>query len=286
MKNQSLSLKAASPLAIFALCSLALAGASGCKRRGGRGGARASISTHVTPTNDEERTLYALGLMLGQRVNDFHLTPHEIGLVQRGMTDQLTHQRPVVELETFGPRIGDLATSRSHALAGDNKRLGQAYEARAAQEPGAVRTESGLVFIELAAGSGPSPNPSDEVTVHYTGKLIDGTVFDSSRRHNQPANFQLNGVIPCWTEGVARMHQGGRARLVCPADIAYGDRGRPSIPPGSTLDFEVELISIRSTMPTPPPTSTMPTMPTTGGTTMPTTGGTTTTTTTTTTTGH
>ncbi len=280
MKLNIKSSKTSQMFAIFGLCSLALIGDTGCKRRGGgRGGRATAGSPTAVPTNDEQRTLYALGLMLGQRVSDFHLTPAEIGLVQHGMNDQILHRTPLVEMETFGPRIGELATARGRDLAVGNKRLGEAYATRAAATPGAVRTDSGVIYIELAAGTGPSPSASDEVTVHYTGKLIDGTVFDSSRRHNQPATFQLNGVIPCWTEGVQRMHQGGRSRMVCPSETAYGDRGRPSIPPGSTLDFEVELISIRTTLPTPTPPSEPPTTSTTSSST-----GTTATTTTTTTT--
>lgn len=289
MKTSTSFSKSTHTLAIVALSSLALLGSTGCRRFKGRGGhgGRAAVSSTAAPTTDEDRTLYALGLMLGQRVGDFHLTPRELGLVQRGLNDQILHNRPLVDMDTFGPRIGELAQTRGRALGEANKRLGRAYEATAAAVAGAVRTESGVVYIELAPGTGPSPTAADEVTVHYTGKLIDGTVFDSSRRHGQPATFQLNGVIPCWTEGLQRMHQGGRSRIVCPAEMAYGDRTRPSIPPGSTLDFEVELISIRTTMPT-PSAEPSPISPTTTTTTTAPTGTTptTTTTTTTTTTGH
>ena len=120
-----------------------------------------------------------------------------------------------------------------------------AFLDKAAAEPGATKTASGLVYRELRPGSGPSPRVSDVVTVNYRGTLTDGTEFDSSYKGNQPAQFPLNQVIPCWTEGVQRMKVGGKSRLVCPSDIAYGERGRPpTIPGGATLIFEIELLGI------------------------------------------
>ena len=120
-----------------------------------------------------------------------------------------------------------------------------AYLEKAAAEPGAIKTASGLVYRELRPGSGPSPRVSDVVTVNYRGTLTDGTEFDSSYKRNQPAQFPLNQVIPCWTEGVQRMKVGGKSQLVCPSDIAYGERGSPpTIPSGATLIFEIELLGI------------------------------------------
>ncbi len=121
----------------------------------------------------------------------------------------------------------------------------QDYLAKAAAEPGAVKTASGLVYKEMRAGTGASPKASDMVTVNYKGSLTDGTEFDSSYKRNEPATFPLGGVIPCWTEGVQMMKIGGKAQLVCPAAIGYGERGSPHvIPGGATLIFEVELLGI------------------------------------------
>ena len=107
-------------------------------------------------------------------------------------------------------------------------------------------TPSGLqYYVEKAADQAqPTPTATNEVTVNYEGKLIDGTVFDSSYARNEPAEFQLLGVIKCWTEGVQRMHVGGKARLVCPSNLAYGDEGNQGIPGGAALVFEVELLGI------------------------------------------
>jgi len=114
-----------------------------------------------------------------------------------------------------------------------------------AAAPGAVKTSSGLIYRELRAGSGASPAATDTVKVHYRGTLVDGTEFDSSYKRNEPAEFPLNRVIPCWTEGVQRMKVGGKSQLVCPSAIAYGERGSPpAIPGGATLVFEIELLGI------------------------------------------
>ena len=121
----------------------------------------------------------------------------------------------------------------------------QAYLDKAAAEPGAVKTASGLIYTELRPGTGASPKSSDTVKVHYRGTLTDGTEFDSSYKRNEPTEFPLDHVIPCWTEGVQRMKVGGKSRLVCPSSIAYGDGGRPPvIPGGATLVFQIELLSV------------------------------------------
>src|SRR3954447_23361079 len=127
----------------------------------------------------------------------------------------------------------------------ESKSDSSGYLEKAAKEPGAIKTESGLVYRELRPGTGPSPKATDTVKVHYRGTLVDGTEFDSSYKRNEPAEFPLNQVIPCWTEGVQKMKVGGKSQLVCPASIAYGDRGRPPvIPGGATLIFEIELLGI------------------------------------------
>ncbi|MGV3569601.1 MAG: FKBP-type peptidyl-prolyl cis-trans isomerase [Ramlibacter sp.] len=108
-----------------------------------------------------------------------------------------------------------------------------------------VTTASGIVFESLVAGSGPAPSASDTVRVHYRGTFPDGREFDSSHKRGQPAEFPLNRVIPCWTEGVQMMRPGGKAKLVCPPATAYGERGAgAAVPPNATLHFEIELISV------------------------------------------
>jgi FKBP-type peptidyl-prolyl cis-trans isomerase FkpA len=120
-----------------------------------------------------------------------------------------------------------------------------AAAAAAAKEAGAVVTASGLVYRSLTAGKGASPAATDTVKVHYKGTFPDGKEFDSSYKRNEPTSFPLNRVIPCWTEGVQLMKIGGKAKLTCPASIAYGARGAGGvIPPNATLHFEIELLAI------------------------------------------
>ena len=118
--------------------------------------------------------------------------------------------------------------------------------AAAAKEAGAQVTPSGLVYRALTEGTGASPSASDKVKVHYRGTFLDGREFDSSYKRNAPIEFPLNGVIPCWTEGVQKMKVGGKAKLTCPPAIAYGARGAGGvIPPNATLEFEIELLAVK-----------------------------------------
>ncbi len=138
-----------------------------------------------------------------------------------------------------------LASTRAEAGVLEERRKAEAFRQAAAKEPGAVKTASGLIFRTLSPGAGASPKATDVVKVHYEGSFIDGTVFDSSIKRGEPTQFPLNGVIKCWAEALQRMKVGEKARLLCPAGIAYGDKGRPpTIPPGATLVFEVELLEI------------------------------------------
>ena len=120
------------------------------------------------------------------------------------------------------------------------------YLEKAAAEPGAQKTASGLVYIEMRPGTGASPKATDTVRVNYRGTLVDGKEFDSSYARSEPAEFPLNRVIPCWTEGVQKMKVGGKSKLVCPSSIAYGEAGAPpDIPGGATLIFEIELLGVK-----------------------------------------
>jgi FKBP-type peptidyl-prolyl cis-trans isomerase len=139
--------------------------------------------------------------------------------------------------------VNELAQKRAAVGAEDTKKSGQEFADKVAKEAGATKTPSGIVMRTITPGNGPSPTADDVVKVHYEGKLVDGTVFDSSIKRGEPAEFPLKGVVPCWTEALQKMKKGEKAQIVCPSSAAYGDRGAPpTIPPGATLSFEVELL--------------------------------------------
>jgi FKBP-type peptidyl-prolyl cis-trans isomerase len=204
---------------------------------------------------ETEKTVYALGVLMAQNVLVFSFTESELEILKAGLTDGLLGREAKADLEVYGPKIRDLANERSQAAAQVEKKAGADFIAKAAAEPGAVKAPSGFVYKEITAGTGATPGPGDRVKVNYTGTLTDGKVFDSSAQRGKPAEFALNEVIACWSQGVQMMKVGGKARLVCPAELAYGDRGAApdDIKPGATLVFEVELLEIASTAPATPP---------------------------------
>lgn len=223
----------------------ALLGLVACQKEGGSASNTGAAASGQAPQTEDQKTLYALGLAEARRLQVFSLTKEELVHVQQGLSDGITGAKAQVDLETYGPKINQLAQTRIGAKSETEKKKGQEYLAQHANDKGAQKTESGALYIETQAGTGAQPAVSDTVKVHYKGTLIDGTEFDSSYKRGQPAEFPLQAVVKCWTEGVAKMKVGGKAKLVCPSDVAYGDQGRPpTIPGGATLLFDVELVDI------------------------------------------
>jgi len=142
--------------------------------------------------------------------------------------------------------LGGAATAKPAAPDPKDAAANKTYLEKVAKEKGAKKEPSGLVYFELKPGKGAQPTATSRVKVHYRGTLIDGTEFDSSYKRGEPITFPLSGVIKCWTEGVQKMKEGGKSKLVCPSDIAYGPVGHPpTIPGGATLVFEVELLQVQ-----------------------------------------
>lgn len=197
------------------------------------------------PKTEEQKTLYAIGLIVAQQLSPFNLTPVELEFVKQGITDAATGKKPLVEMEAYGKQVQTLANVRRAAQGGKLAAEAKVFVEKAAKEKGAIKTASGLIYLAQKEGSGSSPAVSDKVKVHYSGALVNGVVFDSSYKRGQPTEFALNGVIKCWTEGMQMMKPGGKARLVCPPEIAYGERGPGLIPPNATLVFDVELIEVK-----------------------------------------
>ncbi len=203
------------------------------------------LAASPDPANDDQKTLYALGLAISQSLGTFSLSETELDMVKHGITDGVLKRPQKVDLQTFGPKIQQLQQSRLAVAAESEKKAGAAFTTKAASEKGATKTESGIIITTIKPGTGATPKATDTVKVHYHGTLTDGTVFDSSIKRGEPATFPLNKVIKCWTEGVQQIKVGGKSRLVCPSNLAYGDGGSPpTIKPGATLVFEVELLDI------------------------------------------
>jgi FKBP-type peptidyl-prolyl cis-trans isomerase FkpA len=201
----------------------------------------------VQPQTEDQKTLYALGVHMTRQLAVFNLSAEEYEFVKEGIADAAAGKKLIAEPEAYGQSLNALAQARVEATAQKQKELAQPYLEKAAAEKGAQKTATGLIYQEIKAGKGAQPKAVDTVKVHYVGTLIDGKEFDSSVKRGEPVEFPLGQVIPCWTEGVAKMKVGGKARLVCPADLAYGDQGRPPIiPAGATLVFEVELLDVKA----------------------------------------
>jgi FKBP-type peptidyl-prolyl cis-trans isomerase FkpA len=199
--------------------------------------AAATTVRAAEPKTEEEKALYALGVALSQSISTFSFTDQELEWVKAGVTDGAKGKTGNFDPQPYFPKLQEMQKTRSAAAS-------KAVLDKAAAEKGAKRTASGLVITTLKEGKGPAPKATDTVKVHYHGTLPDGRVFDSSLK-GDPVSFPLNGVIKCWTEALQLMKVGGKSKLVCPPDIAYGERGAgPLIQPGATLIFEVELLEL------------------------------------------
>jgi FKBP-type peptidyl-prolyl cis-trans isomerase FkpA/FKBP-type peptidyl-prolyl cis-trans isomerase FklB len=201
--------------------------------------------TEVVLETEDDKTIYAMGVNLAQNLDHLALSKSEQEVLQQGFADGLLKREPQVDTVRYGRRVESLFARRNADLAQEESEAAEAFLAEAAAVEGAQQSDSGMVMVVLTPGDGPSPGPTDRVRVHYHGTLRDGTVFDSSVVRGEPAVFPLNRVIPCWTEALQKMKTGEKSRVICPAHIAYGDRGAPPvIKPGATLAFEVELLEI------------------------------------------
>jgi len=198
------------------------------------------------PETEEQKVLYAIGYVLSRSLMNYDLTTEHLDIVQQGILDGVRGIPAKVEIQEYPPKIEDFLAARRAAVVETEQTAGTAFREKAAAEAGAQVKDSGLIYTEQEAGDGTSPTESDTVKIHYHGTLRDGAVFDTSRvEGGEPATFALSAVVPCFSEGIRLMRVGGKSKLVCPPEMAYGERGfPPMIPPGATLVFEVELIEI------------------------------------------
>lgn len=204
-------------------------------------------------TDDKSRISYAVGMLLGHNWQQQGVAM-DPDLVLRGIKDEqsggatlLTPQEAQNLLKEFQQNLA----ARQTELAAKDKTEGEAFLAQNKSQPGVVTLPDGLQYKIVTEGSGAMPGPNDIVTVNYRGTFIDGTEFDSSYKRGQPVQLPIGGVIPGWTEALLKMKVGSKWQLFIPSNLAYGERGRPGIPPNSALIFEVELLSTQN--PNPPP---------------------------------
>lgn len=227
-------------LALTALSAVML----GCGQQAGTG------STKLA--SQEDSVSYILGYKMGENLKQ-QSVPVKPEIIFRGMQAGFTGQTPVMHdtvmqavMMAFQVRMMGVQHQKDSVTGIENQKAGETFLAENKTKEGVKTTASGLQYKVLKEGSGAHPKATSTVTVHYKGTLLDGRQFDSSYDRGQPATFQLNQVIPCWTEGVQLMTPGSKYQFWIPGDLGYGSQGSPpTIPPNATLVFEVELLSVK-----------------------------------------
>lgn len=212
----------------------------------------ASSSKTMSLTTDTQKHSYTIGADLARNLKQNGITIDMAALMAgiedatAGKTLAMTDDQMRTSMENLQKEVQQKQSKESSMVGEKNKTEGQAFLQENGKKPGVITTPSGLQYMIVKQGNGPKPSPTDTVTTHYHGTLIDGKVFDSSKDRGQPATFPVNGVIQGWQEALPMMNVGSTYRLFIPSELAYGSRGAgPSIGPNATLIFDVELISIK-----------------------------------------
>ncbi|HEY6002255.1 MAG TPA: FKBP-type peptidyl-prolyl cis-trans isomerase [Anaeromyxobacter sp.] len=210
--------------------------------------ARPDAAKKAPAKQDVPKTLYGLGLAIARNVEVFALTPAELDQVVKGIRDGVLGTPKMPFDQSIQASLNELARERmpkaAEKAASHEKQVGPPYLAKMAKSPNAKKTPSGAIVLTEKEGTGASPKDTDKVKVNYTGTLVNGNVFDSSAGRG-PAEFALTGVVKCWTEALQLMKVGGKAKVVCPPAIAYGEQGHPpQVPGNAVLTFDVELLDI------------------------------------------
>lgn len=205
----------------------------------------------ITASSTEiQKVGYSFGFLMGQSnkdaINDLDTEAFVAGFRDgyAGQTGKLTEEQMQATLMAYKQRRDAEEMQAIAKMGEENSKAAAAFLAENAKKPNVITTASGLQYEVLTAGTGVSPKATDQVRVHYEGRMLDGTVFDSSIARDEPITFPLNQVIPGWTEGLQLMKEGGKTRLYIPSNLAYGESGAGEIPPNSLLTFDVELIKV------------------------------------------
>jgi len=219
--------------------------------------ATAPAAAPAAPVYTEAQVIETIGWYMGKnsQAESFEFTPEQVEMVLRGFSAALNGKPAPFEQKQIGAQVQAYVTAKQEAFVAKLKQKGlaetAAFLAEVKKMPGVVMTPSGLCYEIIKPGEGPAPKVTDTLKAHYTGALISGKVFDSSVARGEPVEFPLDQVIPGWTEGLQKIAKGGKIKLYVPPQLAYGDDGRPGIPPASTLVFEVEILDIKPTPPAP-----------------------------------
>jgi len=214
--------------------------------------ALAAAPAPAAPRFTEDQLLETFGWFVGKRIGitELKFTPEQTAAMIKGLQSAAAGKDAPYKLEEIGPEMDKFMHAKQEAYMAELKRQSSEGAAKLLAEvkakPGVVTLPSGLVYEVVQPGTGAFPKASDTVKVHYTGTLVDGSVFDSSVQRGEPAEFGLDQVIPGWTEGLQKVNVGGKIKLYVPPQLAYGDEGRPGIPPAATLVFDVELLEIKA----------------------------------------
>ncbi|WP_428897015.1 FKBP-type peptidyl-prolyl cis-trans isomerase FkpA/FKBP-type peptidyl-prolyl cis-trans isomerase FklB [Parelusimicrobium proximum] len=206
------------------------------------------MTDEAKAAEEKGKTLYAVGYLMGKNIKTQLLIEDadEYKYISQGMRDSLLDKPSQIDVKEYNPKIIEYYKHSANILNDRRIKEQKDYLANVKEKRGTkiLRDQGGIVVQTLSDGKGKKPMPTSVVKVHYTGTFLDGSVFDSSVERGEPAVFPLNGVIRCWTHGLANVKQGSKVRLTCPSDTAYGPTGFQSIPPNKMLFFDIELIEI------------------------------------------
>ncbi|MEZ4915258.1 MAG: FKBP-type peptidyl-prolyl cis-trans isomerase [Chitinophagales bacterium] len=195
--------------------------------------------------NEAQKAGYAYGINLAQNLKKQGASDLDLAMLLKGIEDAMSDKDLLLSYEESAGVLNTYFTQAREKQLQKNLNDGKAFLAENKDKKGVSVTSSGLQYTILKEGNGPKPSATSTVTTHYEGKLLDGTVFDSSYERGEPATFALNRVIPGWTEALQLMPEGSKWRLYIPSELAYGERGAgESIEPNSVLIFDVELLKV------------------------------------------
>ncbi|HZV82605.1 MAG TPA: FKBP-type peptidyl-prolyl cis-trans isomerase [Geobacteraceae bacterium] len=203
------------------------------------------VKTATKPLTEDQKSIYAVGLVLARQIATFALTDYELELVKMGLTDGLRGRKPLVDFATYSKKSQELGIERRDAHGRWLEERVDAFMEAESFKPGTFQTSSGVLYRPITVGTGPSPLDTNTVKVHYISTLIDGWEMESTYKNGEPDEVLVSDFMKCLKEGVKLMKQGGSARIICPPETALGNKADGIIPPNATLVFTIELLEVK-----------------------------------------